>query len=50
MRTRLMPLMAAALNAIYFWAFVRPGLGQFASREERFLCTFPAQPKVTETT
>jgi hypothetical protein len=50
MRTRLMPLMSAALVlAISGPSFAQDWV-EFASREERFTCIFPAQPKVTETT
>ena len=50
MRTRPMPLMSAALVlAISGPSFAQDWV-EFASREERFTCIFPAQPKVTETT
>jgi hypothetical protein len=50
MRTRLIPLMSAALVlAISGPSFAQDWV-EFASREERFTCIFPAQPKVTETT
>jgi len=50
MRTRLLSLMSAALVlAISGPSFAQDWV-EFASREERFTCIFPAQPKVTETT
>ena len=50
MRTRLMPLMSAALVLSISGPSFAQDWVEFASREERFTCTFPAQPKVTETT
>ena len=52
MRVRLMPFISAAL--VLSISGSGPSFAQewveFASREERFTCIFPAQPKVTETT
>jgi hypothetical protein len=50
MRTRLMPLISAALVLSMSGSSFAQDWVEFASREERFTCTFPAQPKVTETT
>ena len=50
MRTRLMPLISAALVFSMSGSSFAQDWVEFASREERFTCIFPAQPKVTETT
>ena len=47
---RLIPLIATALVlSISAPSFAQEWI-EFASREDRFTCNFPAQPKVTETT
>jgi len=47
---RLMPLISAALAvSISGPSFAQEWI-EFASREDRFTCNFPSQPKVTETT
>ena len=50
MRTRLMSLMSAALVLSISGPSFAQDWVEFASREERFTCIFPAQPRVTETT
>jgi hypothetical protein len=50
MRARLMPLLSAALVLSISGPSFAQDWVEFASREERFTCIFPAQPKVTETT
>jgi len=50
MHTRLIPLMSAALVLSISGPSFAQDWVEFASREERFTCIFPAQPKVTETT
>jgi len=50
MRTRLMSLISAALVLSMSGPSFAQDWVEFASREERFTCIFPAQPKVTETT
>ena len=50
MRKRLMPLMSAALVLSISGPSFAQDWVEFASREERFTCIFPAQPKITETT
>jgi len=49
MRMRLMPLISAALVLFISGPSVAQEWVEFTSREERFTCVFPAQPKVTET-
>lgn len=47
---RLIPVMAAAfILSIQGPAFAQEWT-EFASRDDRFTCNFPGQPKVTETT
>jgi hypothetical protein len=50
MRARLTPLLSAALVLSITGPSFAQDWVEFASREERFTCIFPAQPKVTETT
>jgi hypothetical protein len=50
MRARLTPLLSAALVLSISGPSFAQDWVEFASREERFTCIFPAQPKVTETT
>jgi hypothetical protein len=50
MRTRLMPFISAALVLSISGPSFAQEWVEFVSRDERFTCTFPAQPKVTETT
>jgi hypothetical protein len=50
MPTRLMLLMSAALVLVISGPSFAQDWVEFASREERFTCTFPAQPKITQTT
>src|SRR5437667_2821828 len=49
MRMRLMPLISAALVLSISGPSFAQEWVEFTSREERFTCVFPAQPKVTET-
>ena len=47
---RLMPLISAALAvSVSVPSFAQEWM-EFASREDRFTCNFPSQPKITETT
>src|SRR5438552_10439792 len=47
---RLMPLISAALAVFISGPSFAQEWIEFASREDRFTCNFPSQPKVTETT
>jgi hypothetical protein len=47
---RLMPLISSALVLAMSGTSFAQEWTEFKSREERFTCTFPGQPKVTETT
>src|SRR5438105_13524370 len=47
---RLMPLASAALALSLSGSLFAQEWIEFASREDRFTCNFPSQPKVTETT
>src|ERR1700675_67540 len=47
---RLMPLISTALLLSVSASLFAQEWVEFASREDRFTCLFPAQPKVTETT
>src|SRR5437773_12411041 len=47
---RLMPLISAALAVLISGPSFAQEWIEFASRDDRFTCNFPSQPKVTETT
>ncbi|MEO8049121.1 MAG: hypothetical protein ABI833_01780 [Acidobacteriota bacterium] len=47
---RLMPLVSTALVLSVSAPLLAQEWVEFASREDRFTCNFPAQPKITETT
>ena len=47
---RLMPLISTALMFSISGPLFAQEWMEFASREDRFTCLFPSQPKVTETT